>query len=71
MKKCPLCGQTTLLEKCGEYRMQVPSALGGSEIIVTDTAWIHCESCGEDILSSDLEHEINRQCSDRRVSKVG
>ena len=70
-KKCPVCGETMLLENHGEYRMRLPANIGGGEVAIPDATWLHCQCCGEDILSSELEHEINRQCGAKPVSKVG
>jgi hypothetical protein len=67
-KKCPLCGETSLCEKHGEFRMELPPNIPGGFIVVPDTTWRHCESCGEDILSAELEQAINHQCCEQRTS---
>jgi YgiT-type zinc finger domain-containing protein len=59
--KCPICGETTLIKKRGEFRMDRPPNLPGGEIVIPKSTWLHCESCGEDILSSELEQAINRE----------
>jgi hypothetical protein len=61
-KKCPMCGETTLLEHHGDFRMELPPNVPGGAILVSDANWMHCDSCGEDILSPELEMQINRQC---------
>ena len=60
-KKCPMCGQTALVEMQGEYRMEVPANIPGGAIVIRDTSWRHCESCKDDILSAELETAINRE----------
>jgi hypothetical protein len=60
-KKCPVCGQVTLVEMSGEYRMEPPPNIPGGAIVVHDSSWLHCESCNEDILSSELDAAINRE----------
>ena len=60
-KECPLCGQTALMAMTGEYCLEPPPNLLGGPIVVSEAAWLHCESCGEDILSSDLEAAIERE----------
>ncbi len=61
-KKCPVCGEASLVEKRGEYRMELPPNFPGGFVVIADAAWSHCESCGEDILSAELEREINLCC---------
>jgi hypothetical protein len=70
-KTCPICGEMTLLEKHGEYRMKLPPNIAGGFVIVPDAAWQHCESCGEDILSAELEQAINTSCRGKRVARAG
>jgi putative zinc finger/helix-turn-helix YgiT family protein len=60
-KDCPVCGETALVEMTGEYRFEPPPNIHGGEIVIRDTAWQHCESCGEDILSNELEAAIDRE----------
>ena len=59
-KNCPLCGQTTLVEMQGEYRFELPPNIPGGAIMIRDASWRHCESCGEDILSNELEAAIDQ-----------
>lgn len=61
-RECPLCGEKTLSEKQGEYRMNLPPNIPGGTIVVAHATWLRCESCGEDILSAELEQAINGQC---------
>lgn len=60
-KRCPLCDHKTLVEMSGEYRFEPPPNIPRGPIVVSDASWLHCESCGEDILSSDLEAAISRE----------
>jgi hypothetical protein len=60
-KVCPVCGEPTLLEKRGEYRMELPPTLPGGFVVIPDTSWLHCDSCGEDILSAELERAIQKR----------
>ncbi len=69
-KKCPLCGRVALVEEQGLFEMKVPPNIPGDAISVSDTNWLHCESCGEDILSQDLEQAINAECQRRRMASV-
>lgn len=66
-KKCPLCGQQTLVEMQGEYRMEPPPNIPGGVIIIPDASWLHCESCGEDILS----HELDTAIGGERYRRLG
>ena len=68
-KKCPLCGETTLLEKHGEFRMELPPNIPGGAVVVPDATWMHCDSGGEEILSAELEEAIKRKCA-RKSSHV-
>jgi len=58
-KNCPICGEPTLVEMRGDYRMEVPPNIPGDAIVVRDASWLHCESCKEDILSNELEAAIS------------
>lgn len=69
-KKCPTCGKLSLVEKRGEYHMELPPNLAGDAVVVADAEWLHCDSCGEDILSKKLEQAINRKCRGRKKSPV-
>lgn len=60
-KDCPLCGQRTLVEMQGEFRMDPPPNIPGGTIVVRDASWQHCESCGEDILPHELDTAIDRE----------
>jgi YgiT-type zinc finger domain-containing protein len=50
-KKCPICGKLGLHHKRGDYHMELPPNISGDALVVADAEWMHCESCGEDILS--------------------
>ena len=67
-KKCPICGEATLVAKHGEYRMDLPPNIPGGFIIVPDANWLRCESCGEDVLSVELEQAIDSQCRKQSVA---
>lgn len=68
--KCPLCGETSLHEKRGEYRMELPPNVPGGSVVVPNATWMHCDSCGEDILSPEMEKAINKKTR-RKTSPVG
>jgi hypothetical protein len=68
---CPICGEMTLQEMHGEYRMELPPNIPGEFVAVSDAAWQHCESCGEDIFSPELEKEINKQARGEQISRAG
>ncbi len=70
-KTCPICGKASLSEKRGEYRMELPPNINGEAVVIADAAWMHCDSCGEDILSKELEQAINRKTRRRKRSPVG
>lgn len=69
-RKCPICGKTSLREKRGDYRFELPPNVSGKPVVVADAEWLHCDSCGEDILSKTLEQAIKRRCRRRKVSMV-
>jgi YgiT-type zinc finger domain-containing protein len=69
-KTCPICGQATLVEKQGDFHMDVPPNIPGGSLIIANAEWQHCDSCGEDILSKKLEQAINRKCRQRKKSQV-
>lgn len=69
-KKCPICGKLSLQQKRGDYQMELPPNISGNTVVVADAEWQHCDSCGEDILSKELEQAINRKCRRRKQSPV-
>ena len=67
-KKCPICGKGRLVQKRGDYRMTLPPNFSGGAVVVSDAEWQHCDSCGEDIFSKELEQAINRKSRRRKKS---
>jgi YgiT-type zinc finger domain-containing protein len=59
---CPICDETGLVERRGEYRMDLSPNIAGDAVVVTDADWLHCDECGEDILSKEFEEAINQHC---------
>lgn len=68
--KCPICGELTLDEQCGTYRFDPPPNIPGGTMVITQTTWEHCSSCGEDILSLELEAAIDREQCRRQPAVV-
>lgn len=66
-KRCPMCGQMSLVKMNGEYRFEPPANIPGGPIVVAEALWMHCGSCGEDILSGELEQSIE----DERRRRLG
>jgi len=60
-KNCPLCGKVKLLEIKGAYKLDPPPQIPGGTIVIPDASWQHCEACGEDILSLELEAAIEQE----------
>jgi hypothetical protein len=48
--------------------MELPPGISGKTVVVADAEWQHCDSCGQDILSKELERAINRKCPRRNRS---
>jgi YgiT-type zinc finger domain-containing protein len=69
-KKCPICGKLTLQPKRGDYQLELPPNIPGNTVVVADAEWQHCDSCGEDILSKELEQATNRKCGQGKRSPV-
>lgn len=61
LESCPLCGQISLLKMDGEYRFEPPANIPGGVIVVAHAEWLHCNSCGDDILSARLEAAIDAE----------
>lgn len=58
---CPLCGETALVEKRGEFRFEPPPNIPGGSIVVPDAVWRQCESCGERIIPHELDQALDRE----------
>src|SRR5438309_8208070 len=65
-KQCPICGENSLDETQGTYRFDPPPNIPGGTMVISETTWEHCSSCGEDILSLELEAAIDREQSLRQ-----
>jgi putative zinc finger/helix-turn-helix YgiT family protein len=60
-KRCPVCGHMPLTAMKGAYRFEPPAIVPGGPIVIADTEWSHCGSCGDDVLSPNLEASIDEE----------
>jgi len=58
---CPICGCNTLETKTGEYSFDPPPQIPGGQIKIQNTTWEECSTCGETILSIDLEQSLEKE----------
>lgn len=58
---CPLCGESTLVDRQGEFRFEPPANIPGGTIVVAEARWRHCESCGEDLIPHELDKALDRE----------
>lgn len=63
--QCPVCGQETLVTRCGEFHLKPPVNIPGDEMVVQDASWFECTSCGEQILGHELSTAIELMRYDR------
>ncbi len=56
--KCPICGVQTLSPRHGEFQFTPPDNIPGGVMVVPETDWLECSTCGERILSPELSHAI-------------
>jgi HTH-type transcriptional regulator / antitoxin MqsA len=60
--ECPICGAETLEDRKGDYRFPLPQNFAPHKAIVVSKAeWQACGSCGEVILSPDLEKKLEAE----------
>lgn len=64
--KCALCGNGTLEEKHGEYRLAPPPNIPGGTIVIRDATWQVCQQCGEEILPYALNKAIDLEATKRQ-----
>ena len=63
--KCPACGKAALKKKRGDFAFEVaddganPNAVE-HETVIPDAQWEECSSCGEVVLSQDLDRRIEQ-----------
>lgn len=57
---CPICGDLSLEVCNGEYEFEPPSNIPGGTIIIPSTSWEECTNCGEQIISLDLEQQLEK-----------
>lgn len=60
-KDCPLCGKVALVAMDGRYAFEPPPEVPGGVIEIENATWLHCDACGEDILSPELDKAIDQQ----------
>jgi endogenous inhibitor of DNA gyrase (YacG/DUF329 family) len=65
-KKCPLCGKPNLVDMQGDFRFEPPPNIPGGAIVIVNSAWRHCETCGENIIPPELDKAIDIE-SKRRL----
>jgi len=53
--KCPICGAESLEARRGDFRFDLPANIPGGQIVIPDSEWEECVSCGEQILGAKLE----------------
>lgn len=64
---CPICGVESLEARRGDFRFDPPANMPGGQIVVPDTEWEECASCGEQILGAHLEAALE----DQRYMRLG
>ena len=55
---CPICGGLSLDVCTGEYKFDPPSNIPGGTIIIHSASWEECTNCGEQIISLELEQQL-------------
>ena len=65
---CPLCGETALLTKHGEFRFVPPPNIPGGVMIVRDATWNECDACRERIIPYELNEALDREQTRRQAN---
>jgi len=60
-RECPICGEVGMEEHHGEFRFDFPPNIPGGEFLIPDVTWEECSTCGEAILSPEIEDAIDRE----------
>ena len=60
-KECPICGAAALIAKSGEFRFEPPANIPGGIIVIPNSKWEECQTCGEAILPPELLENLDRQ----------
>lgn len=60
-EKCPICGEMTLETRRGDYTFNTPANIPGGPIVIEKADWDECTSCGEQILSLELEKALETE----------
>ena len=55
---CPICGELSLEIRTGDYKFDPPPNIPGGTIIIHSTSWEECTNCSEQIISLDLEQQL-------------
>jgi len=63
--RCPICGKETLVRRQGEFSFDLPENVPGKTMILPDATWDECSACGEQILSHELNEQVEREASRR------
>ena len=65
--QCPLCGNESLEDRRGEYRLTPPANTPGGLLVIPNAAWQQCHHCGEELLPRTLTKAIESE-QRRRIS---
>jgi len=60
-KKCPICGNLSLKTRNGKFRFEPPPNIQGGVIVVPNSKWEECSTCGERIIPIALEHALEQE----------
>lgn len=64
--KCPICDSNTYEEKHGDYQFDSPSSIPGGPIHISNATWWECSTCGEKVLSHELDKAIDVEATRRQ-----
>jgi HTH-type transcriptional regulator/antitoxin MqsA len=64
--KCPICASNTYEEKHGKYQFTPPPNIPGGPICITNATWWECGTCGEKVLSHELDKAIDVEATRRQ-----
>ncbi len=60
VRVCPVCGKEALITCSGTYHFKFPGKNSERDLSIRGVNWEHCENCEEDILSPEIENQIEK-----------
>lgn len=66
MTLCHTCGHRTMIDRHGTFRFEPPPTIPGGPIFIPNSTWRECATCGEQVITRQLDQAIDQIIARRR-----